>query len=210
MPAGRAGGRRLVHRTVQLYVGLVAFGLSMAMIVRSELGNIPWDVLHQGVARSTGLTFGSVTVLTGVVVLLLWIPLRERPGLGTVSNVLVIGLAVDVALAAIPDVVPGDGDPRWLLRGALFASGVLLNAVATAAYIGSRFGAGPRDGLMTGLNRRTGVSIRLARTLIEVGVVAAGWALGGTFGVGTVVFALSIGPLVHWLMPRFATEPPPG
>lgn len=192
---------------MQLYVGLVVFGVSMAMIVRSELGNIPWDVLHQGVAETTGLTFGTVTVVTGALVLLAWIPLRERPGLGTVSNVVVIGVAVDVALAVIPDIVMADGDPRWLPRAVLFAAGVLLNAAATAAYIGSRFGAGPRDGLMTGLNRRTGASIRLVRTLLEVAVVAAGWALGGTFGAGTVVFALAIGPLVQWLMPRFDVRP---
>ena len=207
MAPGAGPPRRLVRRLVQLYAGLVAFGLSMAMILRSELGNIPWDVLHQGVADSTGLTFGTVTILTGVLVLLAWIPLREKPGLGTVSNVLVIGVAVDAALAVMPDVVAADGDPRWLLRGALFAGGLLLNAIATAAYIGCRFGAGPRDGLMTGFNRRTGASIRLVRTLLEVAVVAAGWALGGTFGVGTVVFALTIGPLVHWFMPRLEIRP---
>ena len=145
-----------------------------------------------------------MSIIIGVLVLLAWIPLRERPGLGTVSNVLVIGVAVDVALAVTPDVVSADGDPRWVLRAALFVGGVLLNAAATAAYIGSQFGAGPRDGLMTGLNRRTGASIRLVRTLLEVAVVAAGWALGGTFGVGTVVFALAIGPLVQWFMPRLA------
>jgi len=197
-----ASGRRLPRRLVQLYLGLVMFGLSMAMVVRSELGNIPWDVLHQGVADSTGLSFGTVAVLIGALVLLLWIPLREKPGLGTVSNVLVIGAAVDVALRLIPDLVVGSADPHWAARGALFATGVLLNAVATAAYIGSRFGAGPRDGLMTGLHRRTGRSIRLVRTLIEAVVVAVGWALGGTFGVGTVVFVLTIGPLVQVFLPR--------
>jgi len=198
----QASGRRLPRRLVQLYVGLALFGLSMAMVVRSELGNIPWDVLHQGVADSTGRSFGTVAIIIGAMVLLLWIPLRERPGLGTVSNVLVIGVVVDVALRLIPDLVVGADDPRWAARGALFAAGVLLNAVATAAYIGSRFGAGPRDGLMTGLHRRTGWSIRLVRTLIEAVVVAVGWALGGTFGVGTVVFVLTIGPLVQVFLPR--------
>lgn len=198
----QASGRRLPRRLVQLYLDLALFALSMAMVVRSELGNIPWDVLHQGVADSTGLSFGTVSIITGAVVLLLWIPLRERPGLGTVSNVLVIGVVVDVALRLLPDLVVGPGDPHWAGRGALFAAGVLLNAVATAAYIGSRFGAGPRDGLMTGLHRRTGWSIRLVRTLIEAVVVSVGWALGGTFGVGTVVFVLMIGPLVQVFLPR--------
>lgn len=202
-------------RLVQLYAGLVVFGVSMAMVLRSELGNIPWDVLHQGVAGRTPLSFGTVTVLSGVLVLLLWIPLRERPGLGTVSNILVIGPVVDVSLRLLPDLVVDGGDPRWAERVLLFVGGVLLNALATAAYIGSRFGAGPRDGLMTGLHRRAGWPIRRARTLIEVVVVAVGWALGGVFGPGTIVFALVIGPLVQWFLPRFdrvpgaATPPPP-
>src|SRR5690349_9761627 len=140
-------------RLVQLYAGLVVFGVSMAMVLRSELGNIPWDVLHQGVAGRTSLSFGTVTVLSGVVVLLLWIPLREKPGLGTVSNILVIGPVVDVSLRLLPDLVIDGGDPRWVERVLLFVGGVVLNALATAAYIGSRFGAGPRDGLMTGLHR---------------------------------------------------------
>lgn len=199
-------------RLVQLYAGLVVFGVSMAMVLRSELGNIPWDVLHQGVAGRTSLSFGTVTVLSGVVVLLLWIPLRERPGLGTVSNILVIGPVVDVSLRLLPDLVVDGGDPRWVERVLLFVGGVVLNALATAAYIGSRFGAGPRDGLMTGLHRRTGWPIRRARTLIEVVVVAVGWALGGVFGPGTVVFALVIGPLVQWFLPWFDRVPaaPPG
>ncbi len=194
----------MVRRVVQLYAGLVLFGVSMAMVVRSELGNIPWDVLHQGVSDSTGLSFGVVAIITGAVVLLLWIPLRERPGLGTVSNVVVIGLVVDVALRMIPDQLADDGPDRWVPRILLFVAGVVLNAISTAMYIGSRFGAGPRDGLMTGLNRRTGWSIRVVRTAIEVAVVAVGWALGGTFGVGTVVFALVIGPLIQVFLPRLA------
>lgn len=193
-------GRRLPRRLVQLYLGLVAFGVSMAMVLRSELGNIPWDVLHQGLADSTGLSFGVVTIAVGFVVLLLWIPLRERPGLGTVSNVLVIGVVVDASLAMMPMV---DGD-AWPARIALFVGGVVLNGVATAAYIESRFGPGPRDGLMTGFVRRTGWSVRLVRTGIEVVVVAVGWLLGGTFGVGTVLFALSIGPIVQFFLPKFA------
>jgi uncharacterized membrane protein YczE len=187
----------VVRRLVQLYLGLVLFGFSMAMVVRSTLGNIPWDVLHQGVAGHTGLSFGTVAVIVAVLVLLLWIPLREKPGLGTISNALVLGPVVDVALGIIPQQLP------LATRVALFVAGVLLNAVATAAYIGAHFGPGPRDGLMTGLVARTGRSLRWIRTGIEVVVVAVGWALGGTFDVGTVVFALSIGPLIHVLMPRF-------
>jgi len=186
-----ATGRRLGRRLTQLYAGLVLYGLSMALMVRSELGNMPWDVFHQGVARSTPWSLGTITVLTGLVVLLLWIPLRERPGLGTVSNVLVIGIAVDLWLAVIPRV-----DELWL-QLLLVSSGIVLNGVATAAYIGVRMGPGPRDGLMTGLVRRTGGSVRLVRTGIEVVVVAAGWLLGGTLGVATVVYALAIGPLTQ-------------
>lgn len=195
----------MVRRLAQLYLGLVVFGVSMAMVLRSELGNIPWDVLHQGLAERSGLSFGLVSILVGTAVLLLWIPLREKPGLGTVSNVLVIGAVVDIALALIPDLDMSSGQRQWALRTALFVSGVVLNGAATAAYIASRFGAGPRDGLMTGIVRRTGGSVRLVRTVIEVLVVALGWALGGTFGAGTVVFALAIGPLVQLFLPWFAT-----
>ena len=169
----------------------------MALLVRSSLGVMPWDVLHQGLARQMGGSLGQVTIVVGVVVLLGWIPLRERPGLGTISNVVVIGLAVDAALAVIsaPVALP----PRL----GLVVLGVALNAVATAAYIGVRLGAGPRDGLMTGLVRRTGGSVRLVRTGIEVAVVTVGWLLGGTLGVATVLYALAIGPLVHLLLPVF-------
>jgi uncharacterized membrane protein YczE len=193
----RGSAARIGRRLTQLYVGLVLFGVSMALLVESRLGVMPWDVLHQGLARRTGLTLGTTTVIVGVVVLLMWVPLRERPGLGTVSNVLVIGVSVDAALAllATPDAV-------WV-RAALAVAGVVLNAVATAMYIGARFGAGPRDGLMTGLVRRTGASVRLVKTSIEVGVVAVGWLLGGTVGVATVLFALTVGPLVHVFLPRF-------
>jgi uncharacterized membrane protein YczE len=165
--------RRLLRRLVQLYAGLVLYGVSMALLVQSSLGVMPWDVLHQGIARQTGLSLGTVTVLVALVVLLAWVPLRQRPGLGTVSNVVVIGLAVDAALAVLPS---PSATPVQLAFG---AAGVLLNAVATAAYIGVRMGPGPRDGLMTGLVRRTGRSVRLVRTSIEVAVVAAGWSLGG-------------------------------
>ena len=193
-------GRRMPRRLVQLYAGLALYGASMALIIRSTLGNMPWDVLHQGLAGRMGWTIGAVSILVGALVLLAWIPLRQRPGLGTVSNVVVIGVAVDATLAVVP--APGD----LALRVALLASGVLLNAVATAAYIGVHLGPGPRDGLMTGLVRRTGGSVRLVRTSIEVAVVITGWLLGGTLGLGTVVYALAIGPLVQVLLPRLSVS----
>jgi uncharacterized membrane protein YczE len=190
------------RRLVQLYAGLVLYGLSMALLVRSGLGVMPWDVLHQGLSRQLGWSLGTVTIVVGALVLLAWIPLRERPGLGTVSNVVVIGVALDAALAVLPE--PGS----LAVRTALVPAGIALNAVATAAYIGVRLGPGPRDGLMTGLVRRTGRSVRLVRTSIEVTVVAAGWLLGGTLGVATVLYALAIGPLVQLLLPRLTVAVP--
>jgi uncharacterized membrane protein YczE len=174
----------------------------MAMLVRSTLGVMPWDVLHQGLSRSSGLSLGTVTVLVGAAVLLAWIPLRQRPGVGTVSNVLVIGAAVDASLRVLPAV---DALPAQVL---LALAGVLLNGVSTAAYIGVQLGPGPRDGLMTGLVRRTGSSVRVVRTAIEVTVVALGWLLGGTLGVVTVLYALAIGPIVHVLLPRLQVRLP--
>ena len=198
---GTLAGRRLPRRLSQLYAGLALYGFSMALLVRSELGVMPWDVLHQGLARTVGGTLGGVSIVVGALVLLLWIPLRERPGLGTVSNVFVIGLSVDLSLWALPDV----DDP--VLRSMLVVAGIVLNAVATAAYIGVRMGPGPRDGLMTGLVRRTGRPVRLVRTAIEVAVVLSGWLLGGTLGVATVLYALLIGPLVQPLLPRLTVPP---
>jgi uncharacterized membrane protein YczE len=198
----RLRGRRLPRRLTQLYVGLVLYGVSMALLVRSTLGVMPWDVLHQGLARHLGWSLGTVTVVVGALVLLAWIPLRQRPGIGTVSNVVVIGLAVDATLAVLPA-------PSILaVRVAFVVLGVLLNAVATAAYIGVHLGPGPRDGLMTGLVRRTGGSVRLVRTSLEVAVVATGWLLGGTLGLGTVVYALAVGPLVQLLLPRLSLPAP--
>jgi uncharacterized membrane protein YczE len=193
------GGMRkplLARRLVQLYAGLALYGVSMALMVRSSLGVMPWDVLHQGLSRQLGWSLGLVTIVVGAAVLLAWIPLRERPGLGTLSNVVVIGLAVDAALVVLP--APGGLAGRLGFGGA----GVVLNGVATAAYIGVQFGPGPRDGLMTGLVRRTGGSVRLVRTAIEAVVVTVGWLLGGTLGVLTLLYALAIGPLVHVLLPR--------
>jgi uncharacterized membrane protein YczE len=183
-----------LRRLTQLYVGLVLYAVSMAMLVEAHLGNMPWDVLHQGIAKRTGLTFGTVTIVLGILVLLAWIPLRQRPGLGTLSNVIVIGLAVDAALRALPT------PSAMPVRIAYLAGGVVLCAIATGLYIGARLGPGPRDGLMTGIAAR-GHSVRVVRTSIEVAVVAIGWLLGGTLGIGTLVYALTIGPLVHVTLP---------
>jgi uncharacterized membrane protein YczE len=190
-----------VRRLPQLFGGLVLYGTSMAMQLRATLGLDPWDVFHQGVARHLPVTFGTVVAITGVAVLLLWIPLRQRPGIGTVANVIVIAVSVDVALALI-------AEPTGLpARIALLVAGIVLNGVASAAYIGARLGPGPRDGLMTGLAARTGWSIRLVRTGIELTVLATGWLLGGTVGVGTVIYALAIGPLTQAFLPWFAVSP---
>lgn len=199
----QAADRRLPRRLGQLYAGLVLYGFSMALLVRARFGVMPWDVLHQGLGHSVGWSLGTVSVIVGALVLVLWIPLRERPGLGTVSNVFVIGVSVDLSLWLLPAV----DDP--LLRGAFVVAGIVLNAVATAAYIGVRMGPGPRDGLMTGLVRRSGRSVRLVRTSIEAVVVLTGWLLGGTLGVATVLYALLIGPLVHPLLPRLTVREPP-
>jgi uncharacterized membrane protein YczE len=192
--------RRLPRRLIQLYAGLVLFGVSMGMLVRAQLGVIPWDVLHQGLSRQLGVSMGTVVIGVSVLLLLAWIPLRERPGLGTVSNALLIGLTLDVTLMVLPPthVLP--------LRVLLVISGVFLNAVATASYIGVHLGPGPRDGLMTGLVRRSGKSVRVVRTSIEAAVVLVGWILGGTVGVGTVIYALAIGPLVQSLLPRLSVR----
>jgi uncharacterized membrane protein YczE len=188
---------RLTRRLVQLYLGLVAYGVSMALMIRSRLGNMPWDVLHQGLAQHLGVSIGWVAIGVGAVALLAWIPLRQVPGIGTVSNVVVIGLVMDRMLAVLP---PAGGLP---LRIGELTGGIVLNGLATGAYIGAGLGPGPRDGLMTGLARRTGRSIRLVRTAIEVVVVAAGWVLGGVFGVGTLLYAIAIGPLAQLFLPLF-------
>lgn len=186
---------RLGRRILSLYAGLVFFGWSEALLVEAELGVLPWDVLHQGLARHWGLTIGIWSIIVGAGVLLLWVPLRERPGLGTISNVLTIGPAIDASVWLMPT-----PDQLWL-RVSYVVVAIVVNALATALYIGARFGPGPRDGLMTGLVRRTGGSVRLVRTAIEVVVVATGFALGGTLGIATLAFVLTIGPLVHWFMP---------
>lgn len=188
----------LGRRLVQLYGGLALYGASSALLVRADLGMEPWNVLHQGLARLTGLSMGVVLTIVGALVLLLWIPLRQRPGLGTVSNVLVIGFALDATLSVLPAV------HGIVARVLLLVAGIVLNGAATGLYIAAAFGPGPRDGLMTGLHQHTGRSIRLLRTLVEVAVVATGFALGGTVGVGTVLYALSIGPLAQLFLRVFA------
>lgn len=197
---------RLVRRLPQLYVGLLLYGLTAACLIRSRLGNSPWDVLHQGIAGHLGTSIGTVTIAASVIILLAWVPLREMPGLGTLSNAAIVGLATNLGLAMLP------GPHELVGRIALMAAGIVGNAMATAMYIGARLGPGPRDGLMTGLHRRTRRPIWMVRTSIEVSVVVLGLLLGGVFGVGTVLYAVTIGPLVQRLLPLFTvrTCPPPG
>jgi uncharacterized membrane protein YczE len=188
---------RPLPRLVQLIGGLALYGASMGFMVRAQLGLDPWDVLHQGLAQRLGWSFGAITALTGVAVLLAWLPLRQRPGIGTVSNVLVIAVAVDITLALTP---PVDALPGQI---SLMIAAIVLNGIATAVYVGARLGPGPRDGLMTGLHAQTGWSVRLVRTAIELCVLTTGWLLGGTVGVGTVLYAVAIGPLTQFFL-RFA------
>jgi uncharacterized membrane protein YczE len=185
------------HRLTQLLLGLALFGVSTALMVRADLGLASWDVLHQGLARHTGLPLGRIVVIVGAAVLLIWIPLRQRPGLGTLCNVLVVGPVADLTLGLVPPV------HALLPRAALLLVGIALNGIATGLYVGAGLGPGPRDGLMTGLSARTGMSIGRTRTAIEVVVLAAGWLLGGTVGVGTVLFAAVIGPLAEFFITRF-------
>jgi uncharacterized membrane protein YczE len=189
-----------LHRLLNLHLGLVLFGLSVALMVRADLGLASWDVLHQGLAERTGLPFGWVVNGVAVLVLLLWLPLRQRPGVGTVANVIVVGVVADAVLAVLPQ------PPELAVRVTLLVVGIVLNGVATGLYVGPGLGPGPRDGLMTGLAAR-GHSIRLVRTSIEVAVLAIGWLCGGTVGVGTLAYAVAIGPLVHYLMPKLAITP---
>ncbi len=194
----RAG--RLGRRFPQLLVGLTLYGASIAMMVQSSLGLAPWDVLHSGLTGWVPLSIGQVLVVVSFLVLLLWIPLRERPGLGTLLNAVQVGLVADLTIYLLPE------PDAWVLRGALLVAGVLINGLATALYIGAQFGRGPRDGLMTGLARRTGWSLRLVRTGLEVSVVMIGVALGGVLGLGTVVYALAIGPLAQAMLPWCTVE----
>ena len=187
---------RIVRRLVQLYLGLALYGFSTALLVQATLGLSPWDVLHQGLAERTGLSIGTCTIGVGVLVLLLWIPLRQKPGLGTISNAILVGVAVDASLRFVPE------PEEWVVQALFIVAGVVLNGMATGFYIGAGMGPGPRDGLMTGLAAR-GHSIRVVRTGIEVTVLIAGWLLGGSVGIGTVAYALGIGPLSHIFIPMF-------
>lgn len=186
------------RRLPQLAIGLILYGLSMAMMTRANVGLSPWDVLHQGIMFRTGWTFGTVTFAVAVVVLLLWLPLRQRLGIGTVANVIVIAVTVDLGRMVLPE-----QHTLWL-QFVLFLGGVVLNGIATASYVGTRLGPGPRDGLMTGLSERTHRSVRLVRTCLEIGVLGIGWLLGGTVWFGTVIYALAIGPLTQAFLPLFA------
>jgi uncharacterized membrane protein YczE len=187
-------------RLSQLLGGLLLFGASLALLVRSRLGLDPWDVFHQGLAIQSGIPIGTVTILVGAVVLLLWIPLGQRPGIGTIANVILVGLSLDATLAMMP--TPTDLGVRWVY----LIAGIVLNGIATGAYIGAALGPGPRDGLMVGLADR-GHSLRVVRTTIELTVLVVGWLLGGTVGIGTVLFALAIGPIVHVTIPALTRRP---
>jgi len=187
-------------RLLKLFLGLTAYGMSMVMLLQSGLGLMPWDVLHQGLALQGGWPMGRVTIAVSFVVLLMWIPLRQKPGFGTLCNAVVIGLVFDFVNGWIGDRLLG---APLATRIALLAGGIVLNGAATAAYLGARMGPGPRDGLMTGLVRRSGRSVRLVRTLIEGGVLLSGFVLGGTLGVGTVAYMLLIGPMIQWMLPWF-------
>lgn len=188
------------QRLFQLLWGFALYGISMAMMLRANLGLDPWDVLHQGLAPRIGLSFGMTVNLVGALVLLLWWPLRQRPGLGTILNIIIIGTVVDIALPFIP------APEGYAARFALLGLGIVLNGIAGGAYIGAGFGPGPRDGLMTGICRRTGWPIKFVRTGIEIAVLATGWMMGGTVGVGTVLYAMTIGWIVHHALPWLAIE----
>ncbi|MEX2536227.1 MAG: hypothetical protein WD273_11590 [Trueperaceae bacterium] len=199
-PIAQLHAGKLPVRLVHLFVGLTIFGFSMSLMIRSQLGMLPWDVLHYGVATHLPLSIGTIIILASVAVLLFWIPLRQRLGLGTVANAIWIGIATDATLFFLPVA------PNLAWQVAFMVSGVVLNAMATAMYIGTQLGPGPRDGLMTGLSRVTGKSLRLVRTGLEVVVVVAGWLLGGVVGLGTLLFALSIGPLIQFFLPSFIVD----
>ena len=193
---------KLPSRLVQLLFGLILYGWSMAMMVESVLGLDPWDVFHDGVARHIPLSFGQVVIGVGALLLLLWIPLRQMPGIGTVLNVIVIGLAADAGIAVM-------SEPDSLAaRFALLIGGVVLNGLAGALYIGTHLGPGPRDGLWLGVVRKTGLSVRLIRTIVEITVVVIGFLLGGVVGLGTIVYALAIGPIVQFFLPLVSVRLP--
>lgn len=194
----RAGLRRRIPR---LLLGLGMCGTGIALMVAADLGLGPWDVLHQGISARTGVPIGRVTIAVGALVMLAWFPLRERPGLGTVANVVLIGVVLDLLLLVLPTPEPAAA------RTAMMLAGPVLFGIGSGFYIGAGLGAGPRDGVMTGLARR-GLPVGLVRTVMELSVLVAGWALGGSVGAGTVVFAFGVGPVVHVALPRLALDPP--
>lgn len=194
----------MTRRLLQLVIGLMLYGASMALMLRATLGLDPWDVFHQGLSGRVGISIGLLVNIVGALVLLLWIPLRQRPGIGTIANVLVLGTAMDLTLTVLP---PVEG---LALRTAALLAAVVVNGFAGALYIGAGLGPGPRDGLMTGLARRTGWSLRRVRTGIELTVLVIGWLLGGTVGIGTVLYAFAIGPLVQAFLPLVSVRPADG
>lgn len=189
------------RRLPQLAVGLALYGASDAVLVRARLGLDPWDVFHQGLSRLTGVDFGTVTAFVGIAVLLLWIPLRQRPGVGTVANIALVALSIDAVLAIVPV------QQALAVRIPLLVGGVVLNGLATAIYVGARLGPGPRDGLMTGWSARSGRSIRFVRTCVEATVLVVGWLLGGNVGIGTVGYAVAIGPLIQFFLRYWVWRP---
>jgi uncharacterized membrane protein YczE len=199
-PMSRWSPAVVLPRLPKLVLGLVVFGLGIALMVQADMGLSPWEVFHQGISRLTGIPLGTVSILVGIPILAAWWPLRERPGVGTVLNILLIGTATNIGMSLIPapDPVPA--------RLAMMLAGVAVIAVGSGLYLASDLGPGPRDGLMTGLHLRYGWSIRRARTGIELSVLLVGWLMGGTVGLGTVVFALGIGPLVQLALRIFDRE----
>ncbi len=195
-------GERLPRRVTQLIIGLVLFGIGIGLMLQSGMGVPPWDVLHQGLARRFGLTVGAWSIIVSVAVLLLWLPLRQPYGLGTLLNAIVIGVIIDLTGVVIP------AAESTVVAWSMMLVGVVLIGIASGLYIGANLGPGPRDGLMTGIARK-GPSIRLTRAVIEITVLTLGWILGGTFGIGTIVFALAIGPLVQYFLPRWDISPHP-
>ena len=193
-------GERLPRRITQLVIGLVLFGVGVGLMLQSDLGVPPWDVLHQGLARRFGLTVGIWSIIVSSMVLLLWLPLRQAYGLGTLLNAVIIGVVLDVTAIVLPDA------DTTAVAWVMLLGGTALIGVASGLYIGANLGPGPRDGLMTGIAKR-GPSIRLTRATIEVSVLIIGWLLGGTFGIGTIVFAVTVGPLVQFFLPRLAISP---
>ncbi|WOQ70586.1 hypothetical protein RYJ27_05120 [Microbacterium limosum] len=191
----------MLRRSLQLPIGLVLYGVGCAVMIAAGIGLDPWTVFAQGVSKATGMGIGWVTSLIGLGVLLLWIPLRQRPGLGTVLNILMVGTAMQLALDVIPTA------PSFALGCVMFAAGIAIVGLGSGLYIGARFGPGPRDGLMTGLSHRLGWPLWVSRTLVEAVVLTAGWLLGGTVGIGTVAFAVLIGPLAHAAVRAFDTAP---